>query len=572
MRTSQLLLATLKEVPADAEVISHQLMLRAGLIRKLEAGGLYTWLPLGLRVLRKVERIIREEMDRSGAQEVLMPVVQPAELWQKSGRWVQYGAELLRFNDRHEREFCLGPTHEEVITDLARRELRSYKQLPVNFYQIQTKFRDEIRPRFGVMRAREFTMKDAYSFHLNSESLQQTYDLMYRTYTRIFSRMGLKFRAVMADTGSIGGSASHEFHVLAASGEDAIAYCENSDYAANVELAAALPPTGGRPGGKSPGMAAVATPEQHTIAEVSKFLRINSAQCLKTLLVKGVEESSVVALVLRGDHQLNEIKAAKLPQVASPLAFAEEAEIRSVAGCSAGSIGPVGLSIPIIADHAALAVADFVCGANQDGKHLTGVNWGVDLPEPVAADLRNVEVGDPSPDGQGTLNIARGIEVGHIFQLGTKYSEAMEATVLDEQGSAVVMTMGCYGIGVTRVVAAAIEQNYDDNGIIWTDAIAPFHVALLPMNMHKSERLQKAVDTLYAELTTAGFEVLLDDRKERPGVMFADMELIGIPHRIVLGDRSLDEGVVEYKGRCDKDNQNIAADEIVDFLREKLTA
>lgn len=571
MRTSQLLLATLKEVPADAEVISHQLMLRAGLIRKLEAGGLYTWLPLGLRVLRKVERIIREEMDRSGAQEVLMPVVQPAELWEKSGRWGQYGPELLRFNDRHEREFCLGPTHEEVITDLARRELRSYKQLPVNFYQIQTKFRDEIRPRFGVMRAREFMMKDAYSFHVDQASLQATYDLMYKTYSQIFSRMGLKFRAVMADTGSIGGSASHEFHVLASSGEDAIAYCENSDYAANVELAAALPPANARPAAKSPGMAAVATPEQHTIADVSKFLNIKATQCLKTLLVKGAEEGSVVALVLRGDQQLNEIKAAKLEQVLSPLTFADDEEICSVAGCSAGSIGPVGLNIPIIADHAALAVADFVCGANQDGKHLTGVNWGTDLPEPIAADLRNVEAGDPSPDGKGKLAIARGIEVGHIFQLGKKYSEAMEASVLDEQGSAVVMTMGCYGIGVTRVVAAAIEQNYDDNGIIWPDAIAPFHVALLPMNMHKSERLQKAVQALYDKLTAAGFEILLDDRKERPGVMFADMELIGIPHRLVLGDRGLDEGIIEYKGRRDKDNQKIAADEIVDFLQERVT-
>ncbi len=571
MRTSQLLLATLKEVPSDAEVISHQLMLRAGLIRKLEAGGLYTWLPLGLRVLRKVERIIREEMDRSGAQEVLMPVVQPAELWENSGRWGQYGPELLRFKDRHEREFCLGPTHEEVITDLARRELRSYKQLPVNFYQIQTKFRDEIRPRFGVMRAREFIMKDAYSFHLDHASLEQTYQLMYDTYTRIFSRMGLKFRAVMADTGSIGGNSSHEFHVLAASGEDAIAYCENSHYAANVELAEALPPTDGRLAAQSPGMAAIATPNQHSIAEVSKFLHIKEKQCLKTLLVKG-EGNSVVALVLRGDHQLNAIKAAKLPQVASPLTFAEEAEIRQVAGCSAGSIGPVGLSIPIIADHSALAVADFICGANQDGKHLTGVNWGVDLPEPVAADLRNVQDGDPSPDGQGALSIARGIEVGHIFQLGQKYSAAMDATVLDEQGSSVVMTMGCYGIGVTRVVAAAIEQNYDANGIIFPDALAPFQVALLPMNMHKSERLQKAVEKLYSELTEAGFEVLLDDRKERPGVMFADMELIGIPHRLVLGDRGLDDGTIEYKGRRDKEAQIVPSADIIPFLRQQPVA
>ncbi len=569
MRTSNLLLSTLKEMPADAEVISHQLMLRAGLIRKLEAGGLYTWLPLGLRVLRKVEHIIRTEMDRSGGQEVLMPVVQPAELWEKSGRWGQYGPELLRFKDRHAREFCLGPTHEEVITDLARRELRSYKQLPINFYQIQTKFRDEIRPRFGVMRAREFIMKDAYSFHLDHESLDQTYQVMYDTYSRIFSRMGLKFRAVMADTGSIGGHASHEFHVLASSGEDAIAYCENSDYAANVELAQALPPEGERPAAKSPGMAAVSTPNQHSIADVSQFLHISEQQCLKTLLVKG-ENEGIVALVLRGDHPLNEIKAAKLSQVASPLTFAEEEDISSVAGCSAGSIGPVGLNIPIIADHSALAVVDFVCGANQDGQHLTGVNWGTDLPEPIAADLRNVQTGDPSPDGKGTLDIARGIEVGHIFQLGQKYSQAMEATVLDEQGNAVVMTMGCYGIGVTRVVAAAIEQNFDDKGIIWPDAIAPFQVALLPMNMHKSERLQKAVQALYDQLTQAGFEVLLDDRKERPGVMFADMELIGIPHRLVLGDRGLDEGMIEYKGRRDKDNQKIPADNIIEFLREQM--
>ena len=567
MRTSQLLLSTLKETPADAEVVSHQLMLRAGLIRKL-AAGLYTWLPLGLRVLRKVERIVREEMDRAGAQEVSMPAVQPAELWQESGRWDQYGPELLRLRDRHERDFCFGPTHEEIITDLMRREIRSYKQLPANFYQVQTKFRDEIRPRFGVMRAREFLMKDAYSFHLDQASLEETYQAMHETYTRIFTRLGLEFRAVLADTGSIGGSGSHEFHVLADSGEDAIAYSDTGDYAANVELAPSPQASGERPAPTSPSLAAVDTPEVHTIEEVSKFLRTPAKQCLKTLLVQGLE-NNVVALVLRGDHNLNAIKAAKLAQVAEPLAFATPEQIQAVAKCDAGSIGPVGLTIPVIADYAAAHVADFVCGANRNGQHLVGVNWGRDLPEPQTADLREVEAGDPSPDGQGTLKIARGIEVGHIFQLGDKYSQAMNATVLDEEGNAVVMTMGCYGIGVSRVVAAAIEQNHDQHGIIWPQAIAPFQVALLPMNMHKSQRLREAADKLYAELRAAGIDVLYDDRKERPGVMFADMELIGIPHRYVLGERGLDNGVLEYKGRRDKDSEEVPLAEAVTFLKEK---
>ena len=567
MRTSNLLLATLKEVPTDAEIISHQLMLRAGMIRKL-ASGLYSWLPLGLRVLRKVENIVREEMERAGAQEVLMPAVQPAELWHESGRWEQYGPELLRLIDRHEREFCFGPTHEEVITDLIRREIRSYRQLPSNFYQIQTKFRDEIRPRFGVMRAREFLMKDAYSFHLDDASLDETYHIMHDAYCRIFKRIGLEFRPVRADSGAIGGNLSHEFHVLAESGEDAIAFSSESDYAANVELAEAVTPEAKRPG---PGetMTMVETPDQRSIEEVSGFLKIDASQCLKTLLVKA-EDDGVIALVLRGDHELNAVKAEKLDAVASPLTLASEVEIKQVAGCEPGSLGPVGLSIPVYADHAALAVADFVCGANQDGKHLSGVNWGRDLAEVTAADIRNVQEGDPSPDGKGTLAIKRGVEVGHIFQLGRKYSEAMDATVLDENGKSVVMTMGCYGIGVSRVVAATIEQNHDENGIIWPAAIAPYQVALLPMNMHKSQRLREAVDKLYEQLQAAGLEVLLDDRKERAGVMFADMELIGIPHRIVLGERGLDKGMVEYKGRRDTESQDIELDGIVEYLQQKL--
>ncbi|MFQ5487856.1 MAG: proline--tRNA ligase, partial [Gammaproteobacteria bacterium] len=494
MRSTALLRATLKETPADAEVISHRLMLRAGMIRRL-AAGLYTWLPLGLRVLRKVEATVREEMNRAGAQELLMPVVQPAELWQESGRWDQYGPELLRLQDRHGRAFCFGPTHEEVITDLIRREIRSYRQLPANFYQIQTKFRDEIRPRFGVMRAREFTMKDAYSFHLDSESLQATYELMHETYDRIFSRLGLEFRAVEADTGAIGGRHSHEFHVLADAGEDAIAFSTAGDYAANVELAPALPPAGPRPEPAEP-REKVATPGQHSIAEVSAFLKVPVERCLKTLLVAGTD-SDVVALVLRGDHELNVVKAEKLPLVATPLAFASAEQIRAAAGCQAGSLGPLGLAVPVITDHSAAQVADFVCGANEDGWHYRGVNWGRDLPAPETADLRNVVEGDPSPDGRGTLVIRRGIEVGHIFQLGDKYSRAMNATCLDEGGQAVTMLMGCYGIGVSRIVAAAIEQHHDERGIIWPDSIAPFQVALLPLNMHKSQRLRGAVEKLY---------------------------------------------------------------------------
>ncbi len=568
MRTTKLLLSTLKETPADAEIVSHQLMLRAGMIRRL-ASGLYTWLPLGLRVLRKIENIVREEMDRSGAQELLMPAVQPAELWQESGRWEQYGPELLRLTDRHEREFCFGPTHEEVITDLVRREIQSYKQLPANFYQIQTKFRDEIRPRFGVMRAREFLMKDAYSFHLDSDSLEQTYQVMYDTYSRIFTRMGLNFRAVLADTGSIGGRTSHEFHVLAASGEDAIAFSDSSDYAANVELAEALPPQHPRPAPQRT-MQSVDTPAQHTIEQVSRFLQIDPSRTIKTLLVKGSSEK-VVALVLRGDHELNSIKAEKLPQVQAPLTFADEEEVREVTGAAPGSVGPVGLSIPVIADHSALHLADFVCGANRNGEHLTGVNWGRDLPEPEAADLRNVIEGDPSPDGRGHLIIKRGIEVGHIFQLGNKYSAALKATALDENGKQKILEMGCYGIGVSRLVAAAIEQNHDERGIIWPPSIAPYQVALLPMNMHKSERLRAAAEQIYHDLQRAGIDVLFDDRRERPGVMFADMELIGIPHRLVLGERGLDADIVEYKGRRDSDSREITLTDIVEFINKRLT-
>ncbi|RJQ47795.1 MAG: proline--tRNA ligase [Gammaproteobacteria bacterium] len=563
MRTSQLLLPTLKETPSDAEVISHQLMLRAGLIRKL-AAGIYNWLPLGLRVLRKVEAVVREEMNRAGAQEVLMPAVQPAELWQESGRWGMYGPELLRLQDRHQRDFCFGPTHEEVITDLVRNEIRSYKQLPAIFYQIQTKFRDEPRPRFGVMRAREFLMKDAYSFHADKTSLEKTYQVMHEVYTRIFTRLGLKFRAVYADTGAIGGTGSQEFHVLADSGEDAIAFCPDSDYAANVELAEAVAPVGKRLAPQQT-MQIVDTPGQHSIEEVSAFLKIAPQRCLKTLLVQG--KDSVVALVLRGDHELNTVKAAKLAQVFAPLTLATPQQVQDAAGCAPGSVGPVGLKIPVIADRAAMSIADFVCGANRDGKHLTGVNWGRDLPEPLVADIRNVVEGDPSPDNKGKLSIARGIEVGHIFQLGSKYSSAMGANYLDENGQSQVMEMGCYGIGVSRVVAAAIEQNHDARGIIWPAPIAPFHVALLPMNMHKSPRTQEAAEKLYRELTDAGIEVLFDDRPLRAGVMFADMELIGIPHRVVIGERGLDAGTVEYQGRRDTQSQNVPLRGIVSLLK-----
>ena len=564
MRASKFLSATLKETPADAEVISHQLMLRAGMIRKL-ASGLYSWLPFGLRVLRKVENIVREEMNRAEAQELLMPAVQPSELWQETGRWDQMGAEMLRLQDRHGRDFCVGPTHEEVITDLIRNEIRSYKQLPATFYQVQTKFRDERRPRFGVMRAREFLMKDAYSFHATDESLQETYDKMYATYSRIFERLGLDFRAVLADTGAIGGSASHEFHVLADSGEDAIAFSSDSDYAANVELAEAIAPTGER-AAPTAVIATVDTPNQQSITEVSKFLNVEPAQTLKTLLVKGMEDS-VVALVIRGDHELNTLKAEKLEQIEAPLTFASVEQVKAAAGCEPGSVGPKGLAITVIADHSAAHAADFICGANSDGQHLSGVNWGRDLPEPITADIRNIVEGDASPDGNGTLSIRRGIEVGHIFQLGQKYSEAMKATCLNDQGKTVTMTMGCYGIGVSRVVAATIEQNNDNGGIIWPEAIAPFQVALLPLNMHKSQRLREACEALYDELTAAGIEVLFEDRKERPGVMFANVDLIGIPHRLVLGERGLDAGIVEYKHRRDAEAKEIPLTEIVDLVK-----
>jgi prolyl-tRNA synthetase len=567
MKTSQLLTATLREAPADAEVISHRLMLRAGMIRQL-AAGIYTWLPLGLRVLRKVEAIVREEMDRAGAQEILMSAIQPAELWQESGRWEHYGPELLRIDDRHEREFCFGPTHEEIITDLVRREIRSYKQLPVNFYQIQTKFRDEIRPRFGIMRAREFLMKDAYSFHLTDESLQETYELMYATYSKIFTRLGLNFRAVIADSGNIGGSKSHEFHVLADSGEDQIVFSEKSDYAANIEQAEALMPEQSRPQA-SQSMETVNTPDQHTIEEISQFLNTNTNQCLKTLIVKS-DDDGLVALVLRGDHELNRVKTEKLNGVMSPLTFADNKEIKSAIGCDVGSIGPVDISIPVYVDHSAGNICDFVCGANIDGKHLTGVNWERDLPLPATVDIRNVCEGDMAADGSGKLDFARGIEVGHIFQLGTKYSSSMKATCLDEQGKAVTLTMGCYGIGVSRIVAAAIEQNHDEKGIIWPTAIAPFQLALVPINMHKSVRLRDAVMSFYEELLSAGIDVILDDRRERPGVMFADMELIGIPHRLVFSERGLDSGEIEYKARNETDNQNISLESAIQFIKERL--
>jgi prolyl-tRNA synthetase len=567
MRLSQYPLSTLKETPADAEIISHQLMMRAGMLRK-QAAGIYSWLPLGLRVLRKVEAIVREEMERAGALELLMPAVQPAELWEESGRWEQYGPELLRFHDRHQREFCFGPTHEEIITDIVRREIRSYKQLPVNYYQIQTKFRDEIRPRFGVMRSREFLMKDAYSFHIDQESLEQTYQVMFDSYSRIFTRLGLDFRAVQADSGAIGGSVSHEFHVLADSGEDAIAFSSSGEYAANVERAEAIAPTGKRAAAAAD-MTVVDTPGQHTIDELCSFLNVPAECCLKTLLVVG-QEADVVALVLRGDHELNVIKAEQQPAVATPLQFASDEQIRQAIGCGTGSLGPVGLTVPVIVDHAAVHVADFVCGANEDGKHLTGVNWERDLPLPICTDLRNVVDGDPSPDGNGTLNIARGIEVGHIFQLGKKYSEAMKANVLDEQGKEQAMIMGCYGIGVSRIVAAAIEQNNDDSGMIWPDAIAPYQIAVLPMNMKKSRRVREATETLYEELLAAGFEVLLDDRPVRPGVMFSDMELIGIPHRVVVGEKNLDQGMLEYKSRRDAESRDIPRADIVDFLNTQL--
>ena len=560
-------MATLREAPADAEVISHRLLLRAGMIRK-SAAGIYNWLPLGLRVLRKVEAVVREEMDASGAQEVLLSGVQPAELWRESRRWEEYGPELLRFRDRHERDFCLGPTHEEIITDLIRNEIRSYKQLPANFYQIQTKFRDEIRPRFGIMRAREFIMKDAYSFHLNQESLEQTYQVMYRTYSRIFDRLWLDYRPVVADSGNIGGKVSHEFHVLADSGEDSIAFSEGSDFATNVELIAAPLPSETRPEPGEP-MQKTATPDQHTIEDISRFFGVSPARCLKTLIVNGSNDD-LVALVLRGDHDLNRLKAENLPEIAKPLTFTSPEVIGQRLDCDIGSLGPVGLDIPVVSDNAALALADFICGANEDGYHLTGVNWQRDLEEPAHADLRNVVEGDPAPDSSGVLKIARGIEVGHIFQLGTKYSEAMKAACLDENGEAVTLYMGCYGIGVSRIVAAAIEQNHDDRGIIWPGALAPYQLALIPINAHKSQRLRTAVEDLYQRLVDGGIDVLLDDRKERPGVMFADMELIGIPHRFVFSERGLDNNILEYKGRRDEQRVDIPLDNAVEFIKQKM--
>jgi prolyl-tRNA synthetase len=574
MRASQYLIATKKESPADAEVISHQLMLRAGMIRKV-ASGLYSWLPLGLRVFRKVENIVRQEMDKAGAMELLMPVVQPADLWEESGRWGQFGPELLRIRDRHDREFCLGPTHEEVITHLVRNEISSYKQLPANFYQIQTKFRDERRPRFGVMRTREFCMKDAYSFHSSEESLQNTYDVMYQTYSNIFERTGLVFRAVLADTGSIGGSHSHEFHVLADSGEDAIVFSTESDFAANIEKAEAMP-TGTSNTSSSEQRQEVATPNAHSIDEVCQLLSIEATQTIKTLIVSSEDKEGnqvLKALVVRGDHEVNEVKAQKVLGLEGDLTFATEKQILDQLKCPVGSLGPVDLNIPLIVDHSAAALTDFICGANRDGYHFSGVNWDTDCSIETQADIRNVVAGDPSPDGKGVLEIKRGIEVGHIFQLGTKYSKAMKATILNENGKEQAMTMGCYGIGVSRIVAAAIEQNHDDNGIIWPAAIAPFQIAIVPINMHKSDTVKQACEDLYSELRAAGYDVLfMDEQKARLGSMLADIELIGIPHRVVIGDRGLDEGKIEYRDRTQSENQHIEVAKLMTFITEKLGA
>jgi prolyl-tRNA synthetase len=567
MRLSQYPINTTKETPAEAEVLSHQLMLRAGMIRRV-AAGIYSWLPLGLRVVRKVEAIIREEMNHAGALEILMPAVQPAELWQESGRWKEYGPELLRLKDRHERDFVVGPTHEEVVTDIARRELRSYRQLPVNFYQIQTKFRDEVRPRFGVMRGREFIMKDAYSFHVDEASMAAGYAAMREAYVRMFTRMQLNFRSVQADSGAIGGSASEEFQVLADSGEDAIAVSDGDGFAANVELAPAAAPAQAR-AAPAQALEPVATPHMKTIADLSAFLGVAREQCLKTLLVDGTD-GGVVALVLRGDHELNALKTQKLPGVAKPLRMASAAAVKAASGSEPGFLGPVGLRGPIYADHAARNMADFVCGANAPDLHLRGVNWARDLPEPAAADLRNVVDGDPSPTGQGRLRIVRGIEVGHIFQLGRKYSQAMNAAVLDESGQSVTMLMGCYGIGVTRIVAASIEQNHDEHGIIWPDPLAPFHVVLIPLNLQKSAPVRAAADALYAELAAAGVEVLYDDRDARPGVKFADAELLGIPHRLVLGERGLQAGSCEYRHRRATDNEDIPLASVTAFIKARL--
>ena len=568
MRVSKYLLPTLKENPADAEIISHQLMLRAGMIRK-QAAGIYNWLPLGLRVLRKVEAIVREEMNRSGAMEVAMPIVQPAELWQESGRWEEYGPELCRFKDRHERDFCLGPTHEEIVTDMMRREIRSYRQLPANFYQIATKFRDEIRPRFGIMRAREFLMKDAYSFHSDEASLRDTYQRMYEAYSRIFTRVGVHFRAVEADSGAIGGSHSHEFHVLAKSGEDIIAYCDKCDYAANLEMA--ITATRGKNKEADQPRKEVDTPGQYTIEAISKFLQVPAEKTVKTLFVHGAEDN-LIALILRGDHMLNETKAANLPQVAKPLCFATDDEIYKITGCRPGSLGPVDLKIPVIVDQAAMQVKNFICGANRDDKHYVNVNWERDCKTDDVADLRQVCDGDGCSRCDGTLRLQRGIEVGHIFQLGTKYSKAMRATVLDEQGHEIVMPMGCYGIGVSRVVAAAIEQNHDEAGIIWPEPIAPFTVCLVALGSARSSEVKKSADGLYEKLTKAGFDVLFDDRDERPGSLFADADLVGIPHRLVVSERNLKKDVVEYKRRGRADSQELATKNIIDLLNNLCTA
>ncbi|HXR53197.1 MAG TPA: proline--tRNA ligase [Steroidobacteraceae bacterium] len=567
MRLSRYPINTAKETPADAEVLSHKLMLRAGLIRRL-AAGIYTWLPLGLRALRKAEQIVREEMDRAGAFELLMPAVQPAELWKESGRWEQYGPELLRLKDRHDRDFVIGPTHEEVITDIARRELKSYRQLPVNFYQIQMKFRDEIRPRFGVMRGREFLMKDAYSFHADEASLAEGYAAMKTAYTRMFERMGLSFRAVRADTGSIGGSASEEFQVLADSGEDAIAVSDADDYAANLELAS-TPAFDGRRAAPAQSMTRVPTPGARTIAEVSTMLGAPASRCVKTLIVEG-SDGGVVALVIRGDHELNAVKAQKAAGVASPLRMTSAPRVLAATGNEPGFLGPVGLNCKVVVDHAAAALSDFVCGANEKDAHLDGVNWGRDLPEPAIADLRNVVNGDPSPSGKGTLTIRRGIEVGHIFQLGRKYSEAMKATVLDPAGQGLVPLMGCYGIGVTRVVAAAIEQNHDEKGIIWPEPLAPYTVLIVTLNHDRSEAVRTAADALYAQLTAAGIDTMYDDREARPGVKFADAELLGIPHCVIIGDRGLAAGKLEYRHRRSGETGELSAHAVLDELRQRL--
>ena len=568
MRASEFLISTLKETPSDAEVVSHQLMLRAGLIRRV-AAGIYNWMPLGLRVLRKVEQVVREEMERAGALELAMPVVQPGELWEESGRWEQYGPELCRLEDRHQRPFCLGPTHEEVITQIARSEIKSYKQLPVNLFQIQTKFRDEIRPRFGVMRSREFIMKDAYSFHIDQECQERTYWRMHEAYTAIFTRLGLDFRAVEADTGSIGGNHSHEFHVLAESGEDAIAFSTDSDYAANVELAPAMATSVIDADAEAPPLEKFATPGMTTIDDLAEQLGIAAQQSIKTLLAKD-EQGSLVALVVRGDHRLNAIKAAKLPGMASPLQLAEPDEVRDTLGAGFGSLGPVGAPIRVVVDHTAAQMPHFVCGANEDGYHVKGATWGRDVPNAEFADIREIVSGDPSPCGAGTLEIRRGIEVGHIFQLGTKYSETMNASVLDEQGRSQPMVMGCYGIGITRIVAAAIEQNHDENGIIWPAAMAPFDVAIVPLGMDKSEAVAQATERLYAACQGAGLSAFLDDRRERPGVKFAEMELLGMPLRVTVGERSLAEGNLELTHRHSGETEMIAADTILDRLQQIL--